>query len=150
MSHGALILPYENGPKVCAFVCAGQGIIPSLDAHTSPQDHLNGSQSVSNPTLGQLVRFVVVGTSLNLMLYACYLAMVSAQFGSKLAMSVVYGAGVAFGFVLNRRWSFGRGDAVRNAGLRYVAVCVGGYFLNLCALLLFVDAMVSRTRLFRP
>lgn len=79
--------------------------------------------------------------AVNLVLYAVYLALVSAQMGPKAAMSVVYAAGSGLGYGLHRRWSFGRRDARRRDVLPYLAVNLAGYVLNLGALALFVDGL---------
>lgn len=92
-------------------------------------------------TLGQLVRFGVVGVAVNLVLYAVYLALASAHMGPKAAMSVIYVAGVGLGYGLHRRWSFRRRDARRRDVLPYLAVNFAGYGLNLGALALFVDGL---------
>lgn len=92
-------------------------------------------------TSGQLLRFGVVGVVVNSGLYAAYLAMVGAHVAVKLAMSLAYGCGVVLGFILNRRWSFRQSGRPRGDVLRYLAVYLAGYLLNLAALAFFVDML---------
>lgn len=77
----------------------------------------------------------------NLLVYAAFLVMLGVDIDPKAAMSVGYVFGIVLGFVLNRRWSFGR----RRVGLRdvlsYLVVYLAGYLLNLAGLVLFVDGM---------
>ncbi len=51
-----------------------------------------------------------------------------------LAMTAVYVAGTALGFVLHRLWSFGSRGAVHREWGAYVAVYGAGYVFNLAAL----------------
>ena len=118
-----------------------QEIINRLNADIPHQAPLNQSLKTTDSTFGQLLRFGIVGVGVNLVLYAAYLAMVGAQVGVKVAMSVAYAFGVMLGFVLNRRWSFGRSDDPRADVLPYLAVYIAGYLLNLSALVLFVDVI---------
>lgn len=89
----------------------------------------------------QAFRFAVVGLASNAVLYLVYLGMTTAGLGPKLAMSLVYGIGVAQTFLFNKRWTFnhsGRHDA---ALLRYLSLYAGGYLVNLLVLAWLVDGL---------
>lgn len=89
----------------------------------------------------QMLRFALVGLASNAVLYLVYLGMTTAGLGPKLAMSLVYGIGVAQTFLFNKRWTFnhvGRFDA---ALLRYIALYAGGYIANLLVLVWLVDGL---------
>jgi putative flippase GtrA len=92
-------------------------------------------------TLGQLLRFGLVGVGVNAALFAGYLVLVDHGVDPKLAMTAMYVAGLALGFVLHRQWSFAsRGPARREWG-PYLVVCIAGYLLNLAVLALCVDGL---------
>lgn len=57
-------------------------------------------------TLGQLLRYGMVGVLSNLVGYLLYLAITGAGVEHKLTMSLLYVVGVAQTFFFNRRWSF--------------------------------------------
>ncbi|MBS0543123.1 MAG: GtrA family protein, partial [Proteobacteria bacterium] len=62
-------------------------------------------------TLGQLIRYGIVGFASNAVGYLLYLAITAAGMEHKLAMTLLYAVGVAQTFVFNKRWSFGHGGA---------------------------------------
>lgn len=92
-------------------------------------------------TLGQLFRYGLVGLSSNAILYLAYLWLTDAGLGSKLAMSLLYGIGVAQTFFFNKRWSFRHDGAHRDTFVRYCASYAIGYVVNLIALQLLVDQL---------
>jgi putative flippase GtrA len=59
----------------------------------------------------------------------------------KLAMTLLYAAGVAQTFVFNKRWSFRHGGLHGPAFVRYCAAYAIGYVVNFLALLLLVDRL---------
>ncbi len=92
-------------------------------------------------TLGQLLRYGLVGLASNGVLYLAYLALTSVGVGAKLAMSLLYAVGVAQTFFFNKRWSFRHEGAHRATFVRYCASYVIGYAVNLAALHLLVDRL---------
>lgn len=90
-------------------------------------------------TLSQLLRYGVVGLASNVALYLVYLGLTAAGLGHKLAMSLVYGAGVALTFFVNGRWTFTAGSLGGATFARYVTAYGLGYALNLVLLWLLVD-----------
>ncbi len=89
----------------------------------------------------QAFRFAVVGLASNALLYLVYLGMTASGLGPKLAMSLVYGIGVAQTFAFNKRWTFKHSGRLDAALLRYLAVYAGGYFANLAVLAWLVDRL---------
>jgi putative flippase GtrA len=90
-------------------------------------------------TLGQFVRYGIVGIASNGALYLLYLGLTAVGTGPKVAATIAYAAGVLQTFAFNRRWSFGHGGAPGGALLRYALAYGAGYFVNMLALVLFVD-----------
>lgn len=85
-------------------------------------------------TLWQLLRFVLVGLALNVLLYLSYLGLVDRGMKPMLAMTAVYMAGIALGFLLHRHWSFSIRRVVHREWGAYVAICFAGYVVNLVVL----------------
>ena len=95
----------------------------------------------TSATWGQLLRFGVVGVGVNASLFYVYLALVNLAFAPKLAMTLMYLAGLTAGFVLNRRWAFASTGQARRQALLYWAIGAAGYSLNLAVLALCVDGL---------
>ncbi len=89
-------------------------------------------------TLGECVRWGIAGLGLNAVLYLGYLALSDTAIGYVGAMTITYISGIAAGYAINRRWSFGYGGAVAASAVRYVFLYVAGYVLNLAILTLAV------------
>lgn len=87
----------------------------------------------------ELVRFAIVGFVSNLTLYILYLVLTYYGVTPKIAMSLLYVIGMVQTFVFNRKWTFKHTDNLTLAILKYLALYVSGYFLNLVVLFLFVD-----------
>lgn len=90
-------------------------------------------------TLRQLMRYGVVGLASNGLLYAVYLLLSAGGMGHKLAMTLMYCAGVAMTFVFNRSWTFRSNTAAAATFCRYVMTYAAGYVFNLISLWLLVD-----------
>ncbi len=90
---------------------------------------------------GQFTRYAIVGLASNALAFSLYLILTIAGMDHKLAMTLLYGLGVAQTFVFNKRWSF------RHVGMHgpaFVRYCISyglGYVINLLALLVLVDHM---------
>ena len=95
----------------------------------------------TSTTLAQLLRFGLVGVVVNAALFAGYLVLVGHGADPKWAMTAMYVAGLALGFVLHRRWSFASRGAARREWGPYLVVCIAGYLLNLAVLALCVDGL---------
>ena len=93
------------------------------------------------------VRFALVGLGSNAILYVAYLALTALGVGHKTAMTAVFATGIVGTFVLNRSWSFRSRRAPAGAFVRYVAIYVAGYALNLAALIGLVDVAGYRHEL---
>ena len=92
-------------------------------------------------TAGQLWRYGAVGLLSNLALYGLYLVLTHWGMPSKLAMTLLYAAGVAQTFVFNKHWSFSSTGPSGTQFRRYFLAYAGGYGLNLLALFLLVDVL---------
>jgi putative flippase GtrA len=90
-------------------------------------------------TLGQFIRFGVVGVISNGALYLLYLGMTYLGMGHKLAATIAYAIGVLQTFVFNRSWSFRDRGAAGPALVRYVTIYGLGYILNMAVLVVAVD-----------
>lgn len=90
-------------------------------------------------TLSQFFRYGLVGLFSNALCYLVYLAITTAGIEHKLAMTLLYAAGVAQTFFFNKRWSFKHSGTQGPALLRYCASYALGYLINLVALLVLVD-----------
>lgn len=118
-----------------------QGIIAFLSTNTAHQPPAHCTLGVTATTPRQLFRFALVGVGVNVLLYVAYLTLVGLQIDVKVAMSLVYVGGVVLGFILNQRWTFSRRSKPCGDVPAYLAVYLAGYFLNLGALVLFVDGL---------
>ena len=93
---------------------------------------------IVSPAIVQVIRYVVVGVMSNCLIYLGYLFIVYVGAGAKLSMTLMYLAGVAFGYFANYKWTFTQG-ANRGALFRYLQMHVAGYFMNFLLLFIFVD-----------
>lgn len=90
-------------------------------------------------TLGQLLRYGIVGLISNAMGYALYVGLTYMGIGSKLAMSLLYVLGILQTFAFNRRWSFRHKGIHGRLFIRYGVTYGIGYLINLSALFVLVD-----------
>lgn len=90
-------------------------------------------------TLGQLIRYGIVGVASNVVGYLLYLAITVAGMEYKLAMTLLYAVGVAQTFIFNKRWTFRSNDSTGSALVRYIVVYALGYLINYAVLFLLVD-----------
>lgn len=89
----------------------------------------------------QFARWVIVGVVTNTVLYLAYLALTRSLLAPKVAMTVVYVAGVLLGFAGNRLWSFEHAGRIDTALLRYVGVYALGYVINFAGLEIGVEML---------
>ena len=94
-----------------------------------------------NTTLGQIVRYGIVGISSNMVGYLLYLVITAAGMEHKLAMTLMYAVGVVQTFIFNKRWSFDHDGSHGHTFVRYVISYGVGYIANLTALYLCVDRL---------
>ena len=92
-------------------------------------------------TLGQLIRYGVVGLASNLALFLAYLLITHAGMGHKLSMSLLYATGTALTFVFNRNWTFKHDGHISRSFLAYIAIYAFGYVVNWIALYVLVDRL---------
>ena len=90
-------------------------------------------------SLGQLIRYGVVGIVSNATLYLLFLGITHLGLEHKTSMSVVYLGGASVGFLGNKQWTFSRSGHWISTGWRYMIAHCLGYLLNLALLVTFVD-----------
>lgn len=92
----------------------------------------------------QLFRYAIVGFVSNGLLYLFYIALTRIGIEPKLAMTLSFGIGVAYTFVMNRRWTFGQRGRGPATYARYGVAYGVAYLLNLGLLALLVDVLGYR------
>jgi len=92
-------------------------------------------------TLGQFLRYGLVGLASNGVLYVAYLVLTAVGLEAKLTMTLLYAIGVAQTFFFNKRWSFRHGGLHGPAFMRYCVAYGFGYMVNLIALLILADSL---------
>lgn len=92
-------------------------------------------------SLGQLIRYGVVGLLSNAIGFLLYLALTAAGLGPALAMTLVYAIGVMQTFVVNKRWSFAHDGRSGPVFRKYVLLYAFGYVLNVLLLFFCVDIL---------
>ncbi len=87
----------------------------------------------------EILRYGVVGFALNVFGYLIYLGVTSLGVDPLITVTVFYPIAVFIGFFAHRRHTFRREERgfKFDSFVRYVFVCVLGYFLNLGLLLVF-------------
>ena len=90
----------------------------------------------------QVISFSLVGISSNLVGYGVYLALAETSLGPKLAVAILYPIGVIVSYIGNRHFTFrhDKGQAF-SKGVRYLAVQVFGYLLNLLLIIWLVETL---------
>jgi len=85
------------------------------------------------------LKFVVVGVTNTLGGYAFYAALLVLGVNYALALTLEYVVGIAYGFLLNKRWTFkAQGESAQQAW-RFVALYGFIYVLNVTLLMLLVE-----------
>ena len=87
------------------------------------------------------LRYVAVGGSVNGAGYLTYLVLTWFGLSPRLAVTVLLPVSLWAGFRLHGRVTFAGGGRDRAAGLRYLAVSLAGYALNLALLTVLVDGV---------
>lgn len=97
--------------------------------------------SAVHRTMGELVRFGIVGVAHNLLGYLVYLLITWLGTDPKLAVAILYPIGTAVSFFANRRWTFEDKGPVGQSMTRYVSMHAFGYALNIFIIYLGVDVL---------
>ena len=95
--------------------------------------------SAVHRTMGELVRFGVVGVAHNLLGYLVYLLITWLGTDPKLAVAILYPIGTAISFFANRQWTFEDKGHVGHSMSRYLAMHAFGYALNILIIYVGVD-----------
>jgi len=97
------------------------------------------SKHSGRPVVRELVRYGLVGATINALGYLAYLGIVGLGADPKLAVTIVYGTAVVIGFVANRNLTFGHEGRMGRAAVRYLAVQFTGYLIDVAMLEVGVD-----------
>lgn len=97
--------------------------------------------------LVELGKYGLAGAILNLSGYLVFLLITYYGVEHKLAMTLLYVAGVVTGFWTHRKWTFRDVGHPGGAALRYFATHIVGYLINFALLALFVDKLQYSYRL---
>jgi len=89
--------------------------------------------------ISQIIKYYFVGAFVNGLGYCFFIFFTYFGVGHLAAASGLYIAGVISSFFINRKIVFGGSIKFSKAFLRLFVVLLGGYFLNISVLLLFVD-----------
>jgi putative flippase GtrA len=96
--------------------------------------------SISRRTLVQFVKFNLVGALNTILATTVYVVVAYASDSYTLGLVADYGFGIAFGFVLNKQWTFAHRDAIRaSAVVRYVVLYGAVFALNYALLRVAVE-----------
>lgn len=95
----------------------------------------------------ELAKYGLAGAALNLSGYLVFLLMTYYGVGHKLAMTILYVAGVILGFWTHRKWTFRDAGNLTGAALRYLGTHIVGYLINFALLAVFVDTLHYSYRL---
>ena len=87
----------------------------------------------------QFLRYSVVGLVSNGIGFVLYLLLTTIGFGPKISISFLYVVGVLQTFVFNKKWTFSHQGQLNGTFIRYILIYAAGYFINLGALVIFVD-----------
>ena len=91
----------------------------------------------------QIIRYGVVGLTLNLTGYLLYLLVTWLGLEPKLAVTFFYPIGVLYGYFAHKNLSFRHNNSVRNyrSIVNYFLLHALGYIINLCLIELFVNRL---------
>ena len=90
----------------------------------------------------QAQRFVLVGIISNGLCYGCFLALLwSGLVGYVKAMTAAYSLGVILSFLFNKVFTFEHHGRFMPALVRFIALYLSGYLINLWLLWFLVDAL---------
>lgn len=92
-----------------------------------------------NNSLRQFVRYGIVGIFSNIIGYIIYLALTHFGTPPKLAMTLLYCAGVAQTFFFNKSWSFKFTGPQTPAFVRYATLYAAGYLINYSTMAYLID-----------
>lgn len=92
-------------------------------------------------TLGELIRFGIVGVAHNLLGYLVYLLVTYLGTDPKIAVAVLYPLGTALSYFLNRRWTFDHKGHVGASVGRFIAMHAFGLAVNLLIIFIGVDLL---------
>lgn len=92
-------------------------------------------------TLGQLVRYAVVGAVSNLVLYGLFVLFVRSGMRPQMALTLLYAVGLAQTFVFHKQWTFGDRGLTGPPLRRYLLLHLACYSFNMGLLWVLVDQL---------
>ena len=92
-------------------------------------------------TIKQLLRYALVGFSINTVGYLVYLLITFLGLEPKITVTLLYFIAAYAGFWGHRRVTFDHRGSARVSGARYIVAHCLGYLLNLALLVVFVDTL---------
>lgn len=87
----------------------------------------------------QFLYFAVIGVTTNGLLYMAYVLLTAVGMGPKIAMTLLFAAGVAWTYALNRIYTFRHPGEMRRSAIRYLGVYAVAYAGNLASMYILVD-----------
>jgi putative flippase GtrA len=100
------------------------------------------SRQLSDPVVGQLIRYGVVGMSNTVIFLAAYAICVHVGVWYLAASAIGYTLGAINGYVLNRRWTFRAGHLSHTSSAsRYALVQIAAFLGNFGLLYVFVEGI---------
>lgn len=94
-----------------------------------------------NSSQKEFFRYVIVGLSNNGLAYIVFLGITFLHVEPKLAMTIVYVACAALGYIGHKKWTFTHEGSNISTSARYVIAHTMGYFLNLLILYALFDIL---------
>jgi putative flippase GtrA len=97
--------------------------------------------SISNKTVVQFIRYVIVGISVNLIGYCFYLLITYLGIPPKNTMTLLYTIGVILGYIGHKKISFSHSGSKVITGVKFILAHAVGYLINLGMLMYFADKL---------
>lgn len=98
-------------------------------------------ETVSRKSVGQLIRYGLVGIATNSLGYLVYLLITYCGVEPKVLITFSYPTAATIGFFGTRQWAFAHKGSVLKSGIRYFVAHFFGYLINLLILLTFADKL---------
>ncbi len=94
-----------------------------------------------NNSQTQFLRFVLVGITVNVLLYVIYIELTSSGLGPKISASVIYFFGIAINFFAHKKVTFANTLSNKQQWLPFIALSLSVYAINIAGLYVLVDKL---------